>query len=180
MGLGFSTERDQLEVRFRVNVSRHVRGDPTEPDLTVDTLHKLATSVLTRRVCLRVVSSQYDLLGIAACLMIILKVQLKALYKLELDWDTPLEGPPRGVWVGLLEMLVRTGGIVFNRATKPDNTVGRCDLVCFFDGSDLAFGMVIYVRWELDNGSVWVSLIAAKSKVAPLFGTSTPRVESDD
>ena len=72
LGLGFSTERDQLEVRFRVNVSRHVRGDSTVPDLTLDTLHKLATAVLTRKVCFRVVSSQYDLLGIAAFLMIIL------------------------------------------------------------------------------------------------------------
>ena len=35
LGLGFSTERDQLKVKFRVNVSRHVRGEPTEPDLTV-------------------------------------------------------------------------------------------------------------------------------------------------
>ena len=71
-------------------------------------------------------------------------MQLKELYKLDLVWDTPLEGPPRGVWVGLLEMLVRTGGI--------DKTVGRCDLVCSFDEVDLAFGMVIYARWKLDDG----------------------------
>jgi hypothetical protein len=132
LGLGFSTERDQLEVKFRVNVSRHVRGEPTEPDLSLETLYKLASCVITKRVCLRVVSSQYDLLGVAACLIIILKVQLKELYKLGLDWDKPLEGELRDMWVGLLEMLVRTGGIVFSRATKPENAVGRCVLVCFF------------------------------------------------
>ena len=177
LGLGFSTERDQLEVRFRVNVSRHIRGQPTEPDLTVETLHKLASVILTKRICLRIVSSQYDPLGVAACLTIILKVQLKELYKLGLDWDQPLEGALRIRWVKLLDMLVRTGGVVFRRATKPEDTVGRCVLVCFFDGSDLAFGMVIYIRWELDDGSFWVSIICAKCKVAALFGTSTPRVE---
>ena len=126
---------------------------------------------------MRIVSSQYDPLGVAACLIIILKVQLKELYKLGLDWDQPLDGALRSMWVGLLTMLVSTGRIVFRRATKPENTVGRCVLVCFFDGSDLAFGMVIYIRWDLDDGSVWVSIICAKCKVAALFGTSTPRVE---
>ena len=32
----FVARRDQLEVRFRVNVSRHIRGEPAEPDLTVE------------------------------------------------------------------------------------------------------------------------------------------------
>ena len=177
LGLGFSTAQDMLHMKFRVNVSGHLRGKPTDPDLTVETLDKLATAVITKRTCLRVVSSQYDPLGVATCLVIILKVQLKELYKLGLDWDIPLEGGLRNMWVKLFEMLVRCGGIRFMRTTKPDGTVGRCVLVCFFDGSDVAFGLVIYVRWVLEDGSVWVYLLAARSRIAPLFGTSTPRVE---
>ena len=49
--LGFSTERDQLEVKFRVNVFKHIRVELTEPDLTVDTLHQLATAAITKRAC---------------------------------------------------------------------------------------------------------------------------------
>ena len=52
MGLGFSTE-----VRFKVNVGKHIRGKPTEPDLFEDTLFKLAAAEITSRSCLRVVSS---------------------------------------------------------------------------------------------------------------------------
>ena len=67
-------------------------GEPTEPNLTVDTLHKLSTAVITKRVCHRVASSQYFPLGIACPLLIIMKVQRKELYKLGVDWDMPLEG----------------------------------------------------------------------------------------
>ena len=108
-----------------------------------------------------------------------MKVQLKELYKMGLDWDTPLDGGLRDMWLGYMEkeMLVKTCGIKFNRATRPVNAVERCILVCFFDGSDLAFGVVIFVRWVLEDGSVWVYLVAAKFRVTPLFGTSTPRIE---
>ena len=56
IGLGFSTERDQL-VRFRFYVSRHTEGEPTEPDLTGVTMDQLGSGMLTKRICLRIVSS---------------------------------------------------------------------------------------------------------------------------
>ena len=79
LGLGWGTAEDMLKEKFRVNVSAYKRGEPTESDLTVDTLDRLATAVITKRVCLRVVSSQYSPLGIACPLIIIMKVQLKEL-----------------------------------------------------------------------------------------------------
>ena len=107
--------------------------------LTVETLDKLVRSVISKRVCLRVTSSQYSPLGIACPLIIIMKVQLKELYKLGMDWDMPLEGGLRDIWVGLFEMLVKTGGISFKRATRPEDAVGRCMLICYWDGADPAF-----------------------------------------
>ena len=86
-GFPYSTEADILEVRFRVNISEHRRKKPTGPDLTVETLDQLQSAVLTKRVCLRVVSSQYDMLGIVSPLTIILKSELKELYQVGLDWD---------------------------------------------------------------------------------------------
>ena len=46
-----------------------------------------------------------------------------------------------------------------------------------FDGSDLAFAAVIYVRWVLSDESVYVTLLCAKSRVTPLQRISTPRSE---
>ena len=101
LGLGWSTATDVLEVRFKVNVTPHKRGKPTGPALTVDTLGLLATASITKRICLRIVSSQYDPLGIACPLLIILKHQLKELYKLGISWDEELGGDLREVWVFL-------------------------------------------------------------------------------
>ena len=72
-------------------------------------------------------------------------------------------------------MLVYADKITFQRSTKPRNVVGSCQLICFFDGSDVAFASVIYIRWVLTDGSVHVSLLCAKSRVTPLLRISTPR-----
>ena len=106
-----------------------------------------------------------------------MKVQRKELYKLGVDWDMPLEGGLRESWVNIFEMLVRAGGIKFRRTTRPEHAVGKCLLICFWDGADPAFGIAVYVRWELVDGTAWVYLVAAKARVAPLFGTSSPRME---
>ena len=69
-GLKFSTEMDTLAIKFGVNVSTRRRGLPTEPDIQIDTLHKLDKAVLTRRLVLGIVNRQFDMMGIAAPLLI--------------------------------------------------------------------------------------------------------------
>ena len=89
----------------------------------------------------------------------------------------PLEGGLRDTWVGHFEMLVNTGGISFKRGTRPVDAVGLCMLVSYWDGADPAYGVAIYVRWELSDGTFWIYMVAAKARVAPMFGTSTVRME---
>ena len=62
-------------------------------------------------------------------------------------------------WLDLIHMLVRAGKLSFQRSTKPSNAIGKSQIVCFFDGSDVAFAASIYIRWVLSNGSVDVSLL---------------------
>lgn len=47
----------------------------------------------------------------------------------------------------------------------------------FADASETAYGGVIYARCELPDGSVRVSLMTAKSRVAPLKQVTLPRLE---
>ena len=54
LGLVYSTNKDTLAVKFRVNVSSRRRGNPTGPDITRDTLGKLRGAVLTRKILLGV------------------------------------------------------------------------------------------------------------------------------
>ena len=177
LGLKFSTSEDMLRVTFKVNISAFKHGKTTGPDLTVETLEELKTADFTKRICLRVTSSQYDQLGMVTPITIHFRVLMRDLYIQGFDWDQPLVGELRETWVKMCEMLVRAGGISFRRSTKPHGAVGKCILLCYFDGSDCAFAVVIYARWEMEDGSVFVTLLASKAKVGPMFGTSTPRME---
>ena len=102
LGLGFSTASDLLTVKFKVNVSPLKNGKTTAPDITIDTMGLLKTAVITKRICLRVASSQYDPLGAASPLTIILRVNMRELYRLGVEWDEPLQGDLRDSWVKLL------------------------------------------------------------------------------
>lgn len=178
-GMGFSTVDDMMEVKFKVNITPAKRGKPTGPDLNIATLGQLEDAEITKRICLRVTNSQYDMVGIATPLIIQLRACMKDLYSPEVGWDKPLVGKLREQWVKYFEMLVRVGGVKFKRATRPKNTVGQCILVCYFDGSNSCYAIAIYARWVLENGSVVVNLLASKARVAPMFTTSTPRMEMD-
>jgi len=68
--------------------------------------------------------------------------------------------------------------IEFPRSLWPmENVVGKPDLVLFSDGSVLAYGCVAYVRWMLDTGDYWTSLVISKSKIAPKNRITVPRLE---
>jgi hypothetical protein len=93
------------------------------------------------------------------------------------EWDQPLVGEVRDIWIKLFRMLVLAGGINFKRCTRPEGAFEGCILICYFDGSDGAFGVVVYARWMLDTGEVVVYIVASKSKDAPMYSTSIPRME---
>lgn len=179
LGLKYSTERDMLTVRFRVNVTMRKRGEPTGPDIKKGEIQKLKTAVLTRRILLGVCNSQFDMLGLVSPLLIKMKVGMRDMYikELAMDWDTRLEGKMRETWVEYLEELIVTEGIEFQRCVRPDGEVKEFWIIVFFDGSDLAYAAVLYCRWEMVDGEVVVKLLCSKARVAPLQRLSTPRVE---
>ena len=179
LGLGYSTERDVLTVRFRVNVSERRRGEPTGPDIKKETMGEIQQVMLTRRILLGVTNSQFDMMGLVSPLTIKLKVAMRDMFVKELgmDWDTKLLGKMRETWVGYLEELVETGGVEFHRCVRPEGEVKQFWIIVFFDGSDVAYAAVLYCRWEMHDGQVIVKLLCSKSRVAPLQRISTPRVE---
>ena len=80
-------------------------------------------------------------------------------------------------------MFVQLGEITFDRAVKPEGTVGAPELIGFADGSLDAYACVVYVRWLLKKTNVedpdrfYVRLVCGKARVTPVKGTTVPRSE---
>ena len=178
-GLKYSTEKDTLAVQFGVNVTAKRRGVPSGPDLTIETIDQLNHTVFTRRILLGVVNGQFDMMGMAAPLLIKGKVAMRDLFmkESELDWDTVLPDKMRVTWISYMRELVLSGQLVYRRCVRPEGKVEQFWLIVFFDGSDVAYAAVVYCRWLMEDGSVVVRLLCCKARVAPLQRLSTPRVE---
>ena len=65
----------------------------------------------------------------------------------------------------------------FPRSLKPVDAVGNPILVIFSDGSNEAYGVAAYARWETVSGKGSSRLIAAKSRIAPIKVIDIVRLE---
>ena len=110
---------------------------------------------------------KYDPISIATPITIRLKTAIKELFRLKIGWDDPLPEEQQEEWGKLISMMVHQGKVKFQRCTKPEDAVGRAELVSYWDGSDAAFAAAIYTRWKRKGGEVSVKLVASKAK----FGT---------
>ena len=119
----------------------------------------------------------YDPLGLVVPITIKFKVAFRCFYRegLNLSWDDHIPQEDQEHWYSLVKMLVALDSVHFPRSTKPAGVLGRCQLVCYFDGSDIAYASVIYIRWNMRDGSVFTTLVNCKSRTTPRI--PTPRSE---
>ena len=133
---------------------------------------------LTRRRILCLVMSQFDPLGLISPLMVRAKVMLRDLYGKgkDQDWDTPIKEDQALLWGQLIQEAQHVPPIQFRRQLTPR---GGQDphLVVFWDGSLLAHGTCLYLRWLMEDGSYDTRLVTGKCRVAPLAGATVQRME---
>ena len=67
--------------------------------------------------------------------------------------------------------------LTFDRKLKPSDAIGYPELHGFSDGSELAYGAVLFLRWKLPNQEYYCVPLLAKVFVAPLKKKSIPRLE---
>ena len=137
--------------------------------------------VLTKRLLLGLVMSQYDPMGIICPLTIILKIELRSLFnpELNLGWDDAIPESLHGRWRQVLSMFLRMGDIAVSRSVRPEGAHDIPEVVGFADGSLSAYSCAIYVRWRMlsKNGGYVVKLLCGKSRVTPVRGITAPRSE---
>lgn len=65
----------------------------------------------------------------------------------------------------------------FDRNLKPSTAIGKPEIHGFSDSGEQGFGAVIFLRWELDDGSYYCVPVIIKAFVAPVKKKSIPTLE---
>ncbi|GFV56296.1 integrase catalytic domain-containing protein [Trichonephila clavipes] len=104
------------------------------------------------------------------------KVFLQQLWQCKLDWDDVLPNSIANEWREFVTTLKCIEEVKINRFIMADNNV-KIVLQGFADASEAAYGAVVYLQCFLHNGAAKVSILARKSRVAPIRVISIPRLE---
>ncbi|XP_051162206.1 uncharacterized protein LOC127282148 [Leptopilina boulardi] len=132
----------------------------------------------TKREMLSVIMSVYDPLGILLPLTIRSKMLLQDVWRRKCAWDEKLTEEEFIRWKAWISELKNAKDYQIPRAYFNREDIPRdIELHIFSDASDKAYSAVAYLRGIFRDGSINVSFIAGKARVAPLKSLSIPRME---
>ncbi|UYV73041.1 hypothetical protein LAZ67_10001650 [Cordylochernes scorpioides] len=123
------------------------------------------------------ISRIFDPIGWLSPVIIRLKILLQSLWKQKLNWDDPLPDTLCSQWKKIGKELSVLNKIQIPRYFSCRGALLSVELHGFCDSSEVAYAAVFYIRSHLKSGQVKVSLIASKTRVAPLKMISIPRLE---
>lgn len=130
----------------------------------------------TKRSMLSDISKLFDPIGWLSPLIIRAKILMQNLWALDLQWDDKVPIDVLNQWRIIREDLQRVHIIKLPRsmAYSLEKTI---ELHGFSDASIHAYSAVVYSRVLQSNGEYVISLLCAKTKVAPIKTISLPRLE---
>lgn len=137
---------------------------------------KIKNVSITKRFILSEIAKIFDPLGLLGPVIVTARLIMQSLWRETLDWDESLPAYIHTQWTAFAEQLNNFDKMSFNRwVSVPDAT--EIQLHGFCDASEKAYGAAIYLRTRTKTGQVFVNLICAKARVAPLSATTLARLE---
>ena len=176
LGLGYVLEDDTLHALVAINFSRKKQKMRLGPDLSEEQVENCTPNPLTRRELLSQVAGLYDPIGLTAPVkqkgaILVRRAFQEAKEALEVvkdTWDKALSDSLRKDAIQIFQDYVRLKKLRFPRALTPPHAHGEPLAVTFSDGSENAYGAVLYLRWNCSQGGPVVRLVEAKAKLTPL------------
>ncbi|KMQ86362.1 gag-pol protein [Lasius niger] len=132
---------------------------------------------LTKRSILSKIAQLFDPLGWLAPVTILGKMFIQQLWKLNIEWDDPLPPSLAQQWNQFDEDLRGVSEYSIPRWLGTSTSTQGVEFHGFSDASQDALGAVLYIRTIQTFTDAKVTLLAAKSKVAPLKKQTIPRLE---
>ncbi|XP_070167796.1 uncharacterized protein [Polyergus mexicanus] len=165
---GHRTHRDQLS--WTPQESHATLGLQWHPGIDCFSFSTgaIAVPAFTKRSVLSLTARLFDPLGWLAPTVIWAKIRFQSTWLKGLDWDAPLDSADAQLWSEFADGLPRLEEIRVPRHVLLSAAQSRVELHGFADASERAYAAVIYARTETCNTSISISLISAKTKVAPL------------
>ncbi|XP_029176461.1 uncharacterized protein LOC114944634 [Nylanderia fulva] len=131
----------------------------------------------TKRSILSTIAQLFDPLGWVALVIITAKIFMQQLWLLKCQWDDEIPADYLSQWRHYHERLQSLNRLEIPRWTAHGaNTIHR-ELHGFSDALTKAYAASVYLRTLSADGSVTITLLMAKAKVAPLKTISVPRLE---
>ncbi|CAH2101847.1 unnamed protein product [Euphydryas editha] len=145
-----------------------------------ETPHNKKNETYTKRRLLSEISKIYDPLGWLSPITIQAKLIFQKLWSgnyQNIDWDSNVPNDIADEWIKIKTDLPSINNISLQRWMRNENN-RTIELQAFCDASEQAYAGVIYSRTTSPTGAYVTTLLAAKTKVAPLKKKITiPRLE---
>ena len=136
---------------------------------------------VTKTVVLSASASIYDPAGIVGPITFWVKVLFQRVCQTKGSWDDQLDEETRKEWDRWLRSAERYSRIEFPRCYHPNLAESTCVmLIGFCDASEKGYAAVVYLRMVttiLSKENVGCSLVASKTRVAPLKKQTITRLE---
>nr|XP_034828792.1 uncharacterized protein LOC117986080 [Maniola hyperantus] len=156
LGIGWNRETDNFE--YTVNLP-----ESKQP--------------ITKRQVLSDIARLYDPIGWISPVVITAKIFIQKLWKLKLEWDDEITDGLLAEWIKFREDLVNLKDILIPRWLNSERGC-KTELHAFSDASQVAYAAAVYIRVKNEEIDTKVSLVTAKTKVAPIDKESSiPRLE---
>ncbi|XP_033232069.1 uncharacterized protein LOC117183034 [Belonocnema kinseyi] len=133
--------------------------------------------VITKRLVVSQSAQLFDPLGWLAPVIIVAKIFIQELWKLNLSSDDPLPEGARYRWIKYYEDLSRLSAVRIPRWIGFRLQMCSFELHGVADASEKAYAAVVYLRTISPNGNGFIGLISSKTKVAPVQAVPLPRLE---
>ena len=153
-----------------------------EKDIIKFDLLKLVQSLedtqLTTRKLLSTLAKMFDPLGLVSCVIVLMKILFQQLCVENVTWKEELVGKHAKLYLDWIDDLKQVDTITLNRCVYSGvgEEIQSCELHGFGDASERAYCAVVYFVCRTST-AVYVQLLAAKTRVAPLKALTIPRLE---
>ncbi|XP_055601508.1 uncharacterized protein LOC129750567 [Uranotaenia lowii] len=134
----------------------------------------------TKRQVLKFLMSVFDPLGLLAAFVVQGKVLLQDVWRAGTKWDEEIDDQGFAKWIRWTDQFQLITDLRIPRCYYPSATdlqYKYLELHIFADASEDAYAAVAFFRIPVSHDSFQFSLVAAKTKVAPLKHCSIPRLE---